>query len=58
MDQNTIIYVIGVGNLVDDAFLTNIATIGHGLYFKSPTTADLQAAFTSVAQQAHISLTR
>ena len=53
-----IIYVIGLGTAVDDAFLTNIANIGHGLYFKAPTLAQIDDAFISVAQQTHIKLSR
>ncbi len=55
-DNNTRIYVIGLGPLVNDAFLQNIATIGNGAYYKAPTTADLSAAFQAIAAQTHIKL--
>ena len=57
-DQNTRIYTIGLGPLVDDAFLTNIANLGGGQYYKAPSTADLAAAFQSIAEQTHISLVK
>jgi len=57
-NRTTLIYTIGVGPYVEDDFLTQIATIGHGKYFKAPTPEDLDAAFVSVAQQTHIALTK
>ncbi len=57
-NRTTLIYTIGVGPYVEDSFLEQIASIGGGRYFKAPTPADLDAAFTSVAQQTHIALTR
>lgn len=56
-DNNIIIYTIGFGPYVDDDFLTDIANTGHGQYYKAPTLAELNAAFASVAQATHISLT-
>ncbi len=53
-----LIYVIGLGTAVDDAFLQQIATIGHGQYFKAPTLGEIQGAFTSVSEQTHIALTQ
>lgn len=55
---NITIYTIGFGPYVDDAFLTTIATSTGGKYFKAPTLADLDAAFTSIAAETHISLTK
>lgn len=57
-NRTTLIYTIGVGPYVEDDFLSQIAAIGHGTYFKAPTPADLDAAFVSVAQQTHIALTK
>jgi hypothetical protein len=67
-DKNTIIYTIGVGPYVSDAFLQRVADGGvagvgpcqnnlpNCHYYKAPTPAQLQAAFTSVAQSTHIML--
>ena len=56
--RSTLIYTIGLGPYADSTFLTQIAAYGHGQYFYAPTPADLSAAFVSVAQSAHISLTQ
>lgn len=67
-DGDTTFYVIGLGTQVDDNFLEQIADGGVAgvgpcqnnqptcTYFKAPTRAQLQAAFTAVAQAAHIKL--
>lgn len=57
-ERNTIIYTIGLGSAVDDDFLTDIAAIGGGKYFKAPTLAQLDDAFRSVAESTHIQLTQ
>ncbi|MFN0096230.1 MAG: VWA domain-containing protein [Dehalococcoidia bacterium] len=56
--QGATIYTIGFGPFVDDAFLTNIAAIGNGIYYKAPTPAQLDDAFAAIAAQTHISLTQ
>ena len=53
-----IIYTIGFGPYVDDAFLTNIANIGKGQYYKAPTVQQLDEAFEAIAEQTHIALVR
>lgn len=52
------IYVIGLGYDADEDFLEEIARIGKGLYFFSPTAEQLDEAFQAVAEQTHIALVR
>lgn len=52
------IYVIGLGQEVEQDFLKEIARIGKGLYFYSPTAEQLDEAFQAVAEQTHIALVR
>lgn len=54
--EGTIIYTIGLGHDVDGAFLADIAARGHGEYYASPTTAQLDEAFRKIAEQTHIRL--
>lgn len=56
--NDTYIYTIGFGPYVDDAFLQNIANIGHGQYYKAPTLAQLDDAFRAIAAETHIALTQ
>lgn len=53
-----VIYTIGLGKYVDDAFLTQIAAAGGGAYYKAPTTAQLDDAFKAIAAQSHVALTQ
>lgn len=56
-DAGIRIYVIGLGDNVDHAFLQQIATIGGGLYLPAPAASDLEAAFQTIADLAHARLT-
>jgi hypothetical protein len=49
-DRGIVIYTIGVGASVDQAFLQELAS-GPGTTFYAPTSADLSAAFAAVAEQ-------
>ena len=49
-DRGVVIYTIGVGASVDQAFLQELAD-GPDTAFYAPTSADLSAAFAAVAQQ-------
>ncbi len=53
-----IIYVIGLGPDVDNAFLQQLATVGRGKYYAAPTSAELVAAFQAIAAETHIALTK
>lgn len=53
-----LIYVIGLGYEVDSDFLRQIASIGRGEYYFSPTAEQLDEAFQAVAEQTHIALVR
>lgn len=55
---DTTVYVIGLGDGVLDCVLQQIATNGGGIYYKAPTTAQLDAAFQSIAEQTHIALVK
>ena len=57
-DGDIIIFTIGLGSGVDDSFLQDIADIGEGAYYFSPTTAELDDAFQAIAEQTHIALVR
>jgi hypothetical protein len=69
-NEQIIIYTIGFGPYVDDAFLERMADGGvSGVgpcqnsqpgcrYYKAPTLAQLQAAFISIAEQTHIALVK
>jgi Flp pilus assembly protein TadG len=48
-DQGIIIYTIGLGDEVDDALMQDLADIGNGAYVPSPTAADLDATFDTIA---------
>lgn len=50
------IYVIGLGDDVDNAFLQNLASLGNGIYLHAPQTSDLNAAFQTIADLAHARL--
>lgn len=52
------IYTIGFGPYVDDGFLTTIANIGGGIYYKAPTIAQLDDAFRAIAEETRVSLTQ
>ena len=52
------IYVIGLGNGVLDCVLQQTADNGGGIYYKAPTTAQLDEAFEAIAEQTHIALVR
>lgn len=52
------VYVIGLGDGVLDCVLQQIADNGGGLYYKAPTTAQLNAAFQAIAEQTHIALVK
>jgi hypothetical protein len=55
-DDGIRIYVIGLGQGVDDALLQDIAAIGSGVYLNAPAAADLDAAFQTIANLAHARL--
>lgn len=57
-DADILIFTIGLGNGVLDCFLEEIAEIGGGSYVAAPTTADLDDAFTTIAEQTHIALVK
>lgn len=52
------VYVIGLGDDVLDCVLQQIADNGGGLYYKAPTTAQLDDAFRAIAEQTHIALVK
>ena len=47
--QGITIYAIGLGASVDDALMQDIADLGNGEYVPSPTAADLEATFDTIA---------
>jgi hypothetical protein len=57
-DGEIIIFTIGLGGDVDSSFLEEIADIGGGSYYFSPTIAELDDAFQAIAEQTHIALVR
>lgn len=57
-DADILIFTIGLGDGVLDCFLEEIAEIGGGSYVAAPTTADLDEAFTTIAEQTHIALVK
>jgi Mg-chelatase subunit ChlD len=70
VDEDVVVYTIGFGPYVSDSFLQQVAdggVSGEGpcqesrpgcRYYKAPTLAELQAAFTSIAAQTHIALVK
>ena len=57
-DSDILIFTIGLGNGVLDCILEEIAEIGGGMYVAAPTTADLDDAFETIAEQTHIALVK
>jgi hypothetical protein len=57
-DGDIIIFTIGLGYDLDQAFLEEIADIGGGSFYLSPTPAELDDAFQAIAEQTHIALVR
>ena len=57
-DGDIIIFTIGLGYGVDQEFLEEIAEIGGGKYYFSPTAEQLDEAFQAIAEQTHIALVR
>ena len=57
-DEDILIFTIGLGYGVDQSFLEEIAEIGGGRYYFSPTAEQLDEAFQAIAEQTHIALVR
>jgi hypothetical protein len=57
-DGDIIIFTIGLGFDLDQSFLEEIADIGDGAFYLSPTPAELDDAFQAIAEQTHIALVR
>lgn len=47
--DDVVIYTIGLGANVDTALMQDLATIGNGVYVPSPTAADLDSTFDTIA---------
>ena len=50
------VYTIGLGNNIDEALMQRLADIGGGAYIPSPTAADLDDAFDTIAAMIKVSI--
>ncbi len=57
-DEDIIIFTIGLGSGADESVLQDIADIGNGSYYFSPSSAELDDAFQAIAEQTHIALVK
>lgn len=57
-DEGILIYVIGLGDSLDEDLLEEIASIGGGAYLNAPEASDLQDAFQTIADLAQPRLTQ